>query len=109
MTISGFRHAGLETLFRTGTVSGIDPGPGTKIARVLDILDAAIGPGDLAGIEGFTILPGDDKGDGRFALAIAAGWRLTFRFTGEDAGEVELRTITKAISWKQTGAPTPPA
>ncbi len=107
MAIVGFRHNGPKTLFATGEMPGIDPKLRARIAQTLDIIAAATGPKDLKGIKGFTAL-GGDRAD-HYQLAVSAGWRLTFHFNGVDADGVELRTITKAISWKPTAAPPPPA
>jgi proteic killer suppression protein len=107
VAIAGFRHKGPKTLFATGELPGIEPKLGAKIAQLLDIIAAATGPKDLAGIKGFAALTGERAG--HYALPVTAGWRLTFRFTGDDADGVELRIITKAISWQPSAAPPPPA
>jgi proteic killer suppression protein len=56
---------------------------------MLDRLDGALCPGDmnLPGY-GFHPLKGDRKGD--YAVSISGNWRMTFRFEGEHAADVDL-------------------
>lgn len=46
--IIGFRHKGLERLYRSGISSGIRHSHTSRVLMILSILDAASAPGDLA-------------------------------------------------------------
>ena len=61
----------------------------SKTAVVLDALDAATRPRDLdlPGF-GFHALKGDRRG--QYAVTITRNWRITFRWLGEDAIEVDF-------------------
>ncbi|MDR2364647.1 MAG: type II toxin-antitoxin system RelE/ParE family toxin [Zoogloeaceae bacterium] len=51
--------------------------------------DAAVKPEDLD-FPGYRVHPlkGDRQGD--YAVSVSGNWRLTFRFDGEDATDVDL-------------------
>ncbi len=57
--------------------------------RQLDRLDAATKPEDMD-LPGYRFHPlkGDRKGV--YAVSVSGNWRLTFRFAGEDATDVDL-------------------
>ncbi len=88
MAIKGFQHKGLERLFATGSKRGIQPKHADRLRLILGALNAATAPGDLR-------LPGLDlhelKGNrrGTWAVKVSGNWRLTFRFVGKDADEVD--------------------
>jgi proteic killer suppression protein len=84
--IQSFRHKGLETFFRRGTKSGIQPHHASKLRIMLTALDHAKKPGDM-GAPGwrFHALSGDRKGF--FSVTVNGNWRLIFRF---DAKHAEL-------------------
>ncbi len=87
--ISRFRHKGLERFFKASGHRGIPAQHAARIERMLDRLDGALRPGDmnLPGY-GFHPLKGDRKGD--YAVSISGNWRMTFRFEGEHAVDVDL-------------------
>lgn len=84
--IVSFRHKGLETFFRTGSLAGIQPMHAKRLREMLTAFNVASGPRDLARpswrLHG---LSGDLAGF--HAMTVQANWRLVFRFT--EAG-VEL-------------------
>lgn len=88
--IRSFRHKGVETFFKTGVKSGIQPQHAGRLTILLTTLDAARTPRDMAG-------PGWDfhalRGglDDHFAVKVNGNWRLTFAFEGEDAILVDYR------------------
>lgn len=86
MVIVGFRHKGLERLYRDGSKKGVQPAHIPKLLRILSALDVAQMPGDLA-IPSFRTHP--LKGDlaGQWAIWVNGNWRVTFRFVD---GDVEL-------------------
>ena len=87
--IRSIRHKGLQRFWTRGDTSGLRPDWVSKIGRLLDALDQAQMPQDLAitGI-GFHALRGDLKG--RYAMTVSRNWRLTFGWDGKDAVDLEL-------------------
>lgn len=87
--IRGFRHRGLERFWTRGDASRLRPDWIPKLGRMLDALDLARSPDDMAVFgAGFHALRGDLKG--RYAMTVSRNWRLTFGWQGEDAIEVDL-------------------
>ncbi|MBA2490753.1 MAG: type II toxin-antitoxin system RelE/ParE family toxin [Gammaproteobacteria bacterium] len=87
--IRSFRHRGLERFFRKGDHRAIPARSAARIERTLDRLDAALSAQDM-NLPGYRFhrLKGDRKG--ACAIAVTGNWRITFRFEGEDAIEVDL-------------------
>lgn len=87
--IRTFRHRGLERFFRKGDHRGILPKSEARTERMLDRLDTAVRPEDmnLPGYQ-FHRLTGNRKGS--YAVSVTGNWRITFRFDGEDAIDVDL-------------------
>ena len=87
--IQNFKHKGLERFFSASDYRGIPAQYASRIERLLDRLDAAIKPEDmnLAGFK-FHGLTGDRKGT--YAVTVTGNWRITFKFDGEDAVDVDL-------------------
>jgi proteic killer suppression protein len=87
--IRSFRHKGLQRYWIRSDASGLRPDWVSKTARLLDALDSARSPQDMAMIgAGFHALRGALKG--RYAMTVSRNWRLTFGWDGEDAIEVDL-------------------
>ena len=87
--IKTFRHRGLEKFFTAGSYKGIPGSSAARIERMLDLLDACAKPADMA-LPGFKYheLKGGRKGT--FSIAVTGNYRITFRFDGEDAVDVDL-------------------
>lgn len=87
--IKGFRHKGPNRFFRKGDARGIRTQQTARIARILDLLDDA-STAEQLNIPGYYIHPlkGDRKGE--WAMTVSGNWRITFRFEGEDAVDVNL-------------------
>ncbi len=87
--IKGFRHKGLSRFFSKGDYRSIPAQHAARLERQLDRLDAASRPEDmdLPGYR-FHALKGDRKGV--YAVSVSGNWRLTFRFEGDDAADVDL-------------------
>jgi proteic killer suppression protein len=87
--IRSFRHKGLKRFFTRGDYRGIPPQHAQRLERMLDRLDAAKQPEDMN-------LPGYDfhelKGRRKdvYSVSVSSNWRLTYRFDGEDATDVDL-------------------
>lgn len=84
-----FKHKGLERFFSKSDYRGIPAQYAARIERLLDRLDAAVKPDDMD-LPGYRFLPlkGDRKGT--YAVSVSGNWRMTFRFVGEDASDIDL-------------------
>jgi proteic killer suppression protein len=87
--IKHFQHKGLERFFRRGETKGMQAQHQQRIQRILDLLDDASEPQELA-IPGMFLHPlkGDRKG--QWAMTVSGNWRITFAFDGEDVIVVNL-------------------
>ena len=87
--IVNFRHKGLELFFTKNNKKLLNAKDIKKITRLLDRLDAAEQIGDMD-IPGFGLhqLTGDKKG--YWSVTVSANWRITFRFEGTNAYEINL-------------------
>ena len=87
--IKNFQHKGLERFFRRGETKGIQVQHQQRIQRILDLLDDACEPQELA-IPGMFLHPlkGDRKG--QWAMTVSGNWRITFAFDGEDVIVINL-------------------
>lgn len=87
--IRRFRHKGLEALFRTGSVKGIDAQLAAKLRRMLARLNDGPLP-DAMSLPGYRLhqLKGDRKGS--WSVWVSANYRLIFDIEGEDATNVDF-------------------
>ena len=87
--IRTFRHKGLEAFFTRDDARKLQTDHVKRISRLLDRLDAAKQPQDmnLPGL-GFHPLKGDRKGT--YSVTVSGNWRVTFRFDGENATDLDL-------------------
>lgn len=87
--INNFRHKGLKGLYEKGRTQGINPQWLKRIRAILARLEAARSPDDMD-------MPSLDlhplKGDlkGHWVVDVTGNWRITFRFEGEDAYDIDL-------------------
>ncbi|MFI5024675.1 MAG: type II toxin-antitoxin system RelE/ParE family toxin [Alphaproteobacteria bacterium] len=86
MPIKSFAHKGAEDVFYAGRSRRIGVQYSRRMKIALDALDAATCAADLRGSYGFHSLSG--RLSGWYAMSISANWRLIFRFTNGDAGDV---------------------
>ena len=86
--IKKFRHKGLARFFSTGSVSGIQPALAKRLQLILGRLNASTKPEDMD-LPGLRLheLKGRDKG--RWSVWVNGNWRVTFRFEGVDATDVD--------------------
>ncbi len=84
-----FTHKGLEVFFKQSLKKGITPQYADRIRRILDRLESATAAADmhLPGY-GFHELLGGRKGV--YAVKVSGNWRITFRFEGGNAFDVNL-------------------
>jgi len=87
--IKSFTHKGLEDFFYDGTRKSIQAKHASKLAAILDRLDAANEIKDMnyPGSGLHQLLP---KAKGRWAIKVSGNWRLTFEFKDGDALNVAV-------------------
>lgn len=81
--IIGFRHKGLETLYRTGAARGVKASHAPKLGRILAALDAATTPAELSQ-PSYKLHPLKGELKGHWSVWVNGNWRVTFRFVGAD-------------------------
>ena len=88
--IKSFKHKGLHNFFESGNRKGIKAEHASKLARILDRLDASLQPSDM-NLPGYKLhqLLGKDKGT--WSVRVSGNWRVTFQFEDEDAIVVDYR------------------
>lgn len=87
--IRTFRHKGLERFFRRSDSRGIPAQHAARIGRMLDRLEAAAQPADM-NVPGWRWHPLKGARAGAWAVSVSGNWRLTYRFDGADAVDVDL-------------------
>jgi toxin HigB-1 len=87
MAILRFRHKGLERFFRTGTTAGIQAKHQDRLRLILGRLNVAIEPRDMA-LPGLDLHPLKGTRQKFWAVSVSGNWRITFRFEGTDATDV---------------------
>lgn len=87
--ITSIRHKGLRKFFADGDHRGIPAEHGPRIERLLDRLDSCVKPDDMK-LPGYKFhqLKGDRKDC--YAVSVSGNWRVTFKFDGENAFDVDL-------------------
>lgn len=78
--IRSFHHKGLKDFFETGSKRGIAPDLASRIARRLNVLEAAQ---ELAHIDahGFSLHRLKGNRAGEWAVSVSGNWRITFKFS----------------------------
>ena len=86
--ITKFKHKGLKNLYYKGDASKVIASHKGRLLRQLDQLEASVQPNDmnLPGW-GYHKLTGDRKDT--YSVSVSGNWRLTFRFEGRDATDVD--------------------
>lgn len=82
--IKSFTHKGLKDFFETGSKKGIQSDHATKLARILDRLDASISPKDMD-LPGYRLHPLKGDKQDLWSVTVNGNWRITFYFEGQDA------------------------
>ncbi|MGQ0465511.1 MAG: type II toxin-antitoxin system RelE/ParE family toxin [Sporichthyaceae bacterium] len=88
--IVGFRHKGLEKLYRDGTKKGVQAAHVGKLLRILSALDVAQTAADLA-IPSFRTHPLHGELAGHWSIRVDENWRVTFRFVETDVELVDYQ------------------
>lgn len=87
--IVSFRSAGLREIFETGKSRKVQADLHKRCTRAIDALNAAAVLSDLH-MPGWSVHPLKGDREGRHALAVSGPWRITFRWDGKDAHELDL-------------------
>ncbi len=90
MVIVGFRHKGLEALYRTGRKAGVQAAHVPKLRRILSALDVAQVPADVD-IPGFRLHGLRGSMAGQWSIWVNGNWRVTFRFVDTDVELVDYQ------------------
>ena len=85
--IKSFKHKGIEKFFYDGTKRGINAQHSSRLSRILDRLDASINPTDMD-LPGFRLHRLSGKEKDTWAVRVSGNWRVTFKFEGQDAVNV---------------------
>jgi len=86
--IRAFRHKGLKTLYEGKQSAKVVRNHVPKLERILSALDEATGPHEMD-LPGFRLHPLKGKIKGYFSVWVSGNWRVTFRFDGVDAVDVD--------------------
>ncbi len=88
--IKSFKHKGLKIFFHNNDQSWINPNHVTKLARILDRLDASVKPQDMK-LPDYKLhkLSGEEKGT--WSVWVTGNWRVTFKFDEANAVSVDYR------------------
>jgi proteic killer suppression protein len=86
--IISFRHKGLETLYRTGSISGVRGDHVGKLRRILAMLDVAQAPTDMS-LPGYHLHPLKGRLKDHWAISVTGNWRVIWRFKGADVEVVD--------------------
>ena len=87
--IRTFKHKGLERFFAKSDHRGIPAQSAARIERMLDRLEVCKAPGDMD-LPGYRFHPLKGERAGEYAVSVSGNWRLTYRFDGDDAIDVNL-------------------
>ncbi len=87
--IAGFKHRGLKRYFETGTTRALDSNQVDRIRLILGRLNASIAPQDM-NLPGLRLHELTGRRRGTWSVRVSGNWRMTFRFEGPDAYDVDL-------------------
>jgi len=90
--IRSFRNSGLRNFWERSEIERIPTDWAKKTAQILDLLDAATTPEDLA-IPGLRFHAFPEGGQPRFGVMVSAAWRLSFAWTQGDAIDVDIEEV----------------
>ena len=87
--IRSFKDKGLAQFAQTSRTAKLSVQKPDRIRRILDALDAATAPRqmDVPGWRFHELIP---KFPGLYAVTVSGNWRITFRFDGPNAVDVDL-------------------
>lgn len=88
MAIRRFSSCALKRFFERGDVSRIAAEHRHQVRDILARLNAASRPDDMD-LPGLRLHTLDGRLSGHWSATVRANWRVTFRFEGEDAVDVD--------------------
>ena len=86
--IRSFRHKRLQRFFVKGSKSGVQAAHSQRLRLILGRLHAATSPQDMD-LPGLHLHQLKGMSRGRWSVRVSGNWRLTFKFDGPDAVEVD--------------------
>ncbi len=86
--ITSFAHKGLEKFFYDGNKRGIQAKQASKLADILDLLDAAATIQDM-NFPSSHLHQLKGKLRGLWSVRVSGNWRIVFRFKNGDAFDVD--------------------
>jgi len=86
--IWSFKHKGLEKYFTKGTASGIQTAQSKRLRPILGRLGASTTAQDMD-LPGLYLHQLRGKNRGRWSVRVSGNWRITFKFDGTDAIDVD--------------------
>jgi proteic killer suppression protein len=88
VAILRFRHKGLASFFHFGSTAGIQAKHADRLRLILGFLNVAKSPRDM-GLAGWRLHGLKGQRAGCWSVRVSASWRVTFRFDGPDATDVD--------------------
>ena len=88
MSITSFRHKGLERFFTTGTKAGIQAKHAKRLRLILGRLNAATMACDMD-LPGLWLHQLRGTREGTWAVKVSGNWRITFAVVGKDIANVD--------------------
>ncbi|MEM8497448.1 MAG: type II toxin-antitoxin system RelE/ParE family toxin [Pseudomonadota bacterium] len=85
--IQSFKHKGLERFYIRGNTAEIQSAHRNKLRLILGRLNAATTPQDMD-LPSLVLHPLQGRLRGRWSVRVSGNWRVTFKFEGQDAFEV---------------------
>ena len=86
--IRSFRHKGLAKFFTTGSKAGIQAAQAERLGLILAALNTATAANDM-GLPGLGLHPLKSGRSGTWSVSFSGNWRITFKFEGKDAIDVD--------------------
>lgn len=86
--IRSFKHKGLERLFLRGSKAGIQADHASRLRLILSRLHASVSPKDMD-LPALHLHQLKGASRGRWSVRVGGNWRITFRFEGPDALDVD--------------------
>ena len=88
MSITSFRHKGLERFFATGSKVGIQVQHANRLRLILGRLNVATTPRDM-NLPGLRLHQLRGARRGTWAVKVSGNWRITFAVVGKDIANVD--------------------
>jgi proteic killer suppression protein len=86
--IRSFRHRGLKALYEGKTAKRVAPDHIERLRDIIAVLDRSRDSADM-NLPGFRLHPLKGALKGHWAVSVSGNWRVTFRFDGDHAVEVD--------------------